>query len=386
MASKTTIKISNPDLHDAPSGVLTQDTAVGATTLNISATTWFSSIASATDYYYVVIGNYWENTTEIALVSAKTDSTFTVSSLKYSHSASDPVTYIPYNQVKVYGRTVTNWANNLVATIDIDCSAQFTTYEYNWTTYQFFVTTYYRSATTAVESDYSDETSFAVFTFYSAKKIIEAGLRKALTKADENPDASLGWNTLIDLLNEWLNEIATRKKQWQVLHTVSSPVLTTPWVAYIDKPTDLSVLEFITLNWTKLQFITKMRYNQLTYTSAAVGTPSGYTIKNDQIYFYPTPSAADSVVFEYYAMPAEVTSLTTQVKKEFATILIYFIAAQAAFIRNNEKRWNIMEIKYQQTLAAQIEDVTWYEQAGEAQEVEYTSIYWPLGWDLEWIL
>jgi hypothetical protein len=52
----------------------------------------------------------------------------------------------------------------------------------------------------------------------------------------------------------------------------------------------------------------------------------------------PTPADSYSVSFEYYAMPTEISSLTDNVKKEFATILIYFIAAQAAYIRNNEKR------------------------------------------------
>lgn len=375
--ARTIIRVANPSLSDNQQTFLTQDVAVGWTTLTVSSTIGFWAISWASDYYYLVIWRYWEDTTEIVLASAKTDSTFTVWALKYSHSSSDPITYIPYNQVKVYWR-LTSWgANNLLATIDIDCTNQVTRYDYTSTTYYYFVTSYYRSATTAEESDFSDETTSATFTVYSAKKIIEAGVKKAMTRVDENPDASLSWNACIDLLNEWLLEIITRKKKWQCLHKISAPTTTTANVAYIDKPTDMSILEFITVNGNKIQYISKMRYNQLTIsTTQSPGVPAWYTIKNDKIYFYPTPSDAHNVVFEYYAMPTFIDSLTTEVKKEFATILIYFIWAQAAYIRNNEKRWDKLELKFQQTLSLQIEDVTWYEQIWDAEETERTSIYW----------
>ena len=380
--AKTIIRVANPDLHDNQGTTLTSDTNIGATSLPITSSSGFKAIAWASDYYYVIIGNYGEQTSEITLVSAKTDTTFTCSALRFSHSASDPVTLIGWNQIKVYGRLITWGADIFItgSTTDIDCSQQFTTYEYTTTpaVYGIFTTTYYRSATVAEESDISDEIAVWTFTFKSAKKIIEAGLRKALTKADENPDASLGWNTLTDLMNEGLNEIITHKKRWQCLHKVDNSINTATWVAYVDKPLDLSVLEFISITGTKINYISKLRYNQLTSSTQGVITwkPYLYTIKNDKVYFYPTPNSIENVVYEYYSMPAEITSLSTEVKKEFATILVYFMAAQAAYIRNNEKRGALMDKKYNEILMSQIEDVTGEEQVGDAEEVERTSIYW----------
>jgi hypothetical protein len=84
--------------------------------------------------------------------------------------------------------------------------------------------------------------------------------------------------------------------------------------------------------------MTKFRYNQYINVSASSGCPDYYTIKNDKIYLYPTPDAVYTTSFEYFSTPTVITSLTQEVNKEFSTILIYFVAAQAAYIRNNEKR------------------------------------------------
>jgi hypothetical protein len=51
-----------------------------------------------------MIGNYGSSRSEIVLVSALDDNSFTIGACKYSHSASDPVIFIPYNKVIFYGR------------------------------------------------------------------------------------------------------------------------------------------------------------------------------------------------------------------------------------------------------------------------------------------
>ena len=76
------------------------------------------------------------------------------------------------------------------------------------------------------------------------------------------------------------------------------------------------------------------------------------------IYMVPKPNGSYETIFEYYSTHDVIESLTQEVKKELATILVYFIAAQASYIRNNEKRGNLMEAKYTRVLENQIEDVT----------------------------
>jgi hypothetical protein len=107
----------------------------------------------------------------------------------------------------------------------------------------------------------------------------------------------------------------------------------------------------------------------------STGVPCYYTIKNDQIYLYPKPDGIYTTSFEYYSTPTVVTSLTDDVKKEFSTMLIYFIATQASYIRNNEKRGNLMEVKFNRVMENQIEDVTWEEQSGDSVQSEQVEIY-----------
>ena len=374
---RNTIKISNPDLHDSQRTFLNTDVSWTWVTLTVTSTTWFWSISTATDYYYLLIGNYWDENAEIVLASDKTDTTFTVSALKYSHSSSEAVTYISYNQVKIYWRETTGWTNNILETLNIDCSQQYTAYESIDSTYVYFVSSFYREATTAEESDFSDEISASTFSLYSAKKIIEAWVKKAMTRIDENTNWVLSWDNLTDLLNEGLNEIITRKKQWLFLHKIDESISTVANTAYISTPDDLSIIDFIKVNWIKINYITKLRYNQYTnWSIVSSWIPCYWANKNNKVYLYPTPSSVQTVTYEYYSLPTVINSLTQEVNKEFATILIYFIAAHAAYIRGNEKRGDKMYVYYQQVLAQQIEDVTWYEQTWDAESIDFTSIYW----------
>lgn len=380
MSSRNKIQIGNPDLHESPTTGLSQDVAATSwTTLNVYSTSGFSAISTAPTYYYLLIGTYWSETSEIVLASSKTDTTFIISAPKYSHSASDAVTYIPYNKVKFYGRPTSGWPSNFLAIVDIDCTQQSTTYEYtpDINPYLFFVSTYYRSDTTADESGASDEISLTSFTANSTKKIIESGVRKAMTKVDENPDGILGWNILLDIVNEWLGEILTRKKQWQCLHKVDSSISTVANTEYISKPTDLSVLEFLYVDGRKIDYITKLRYNQYVTGNfvQATGKPVNYTIKNDKVYLYPKPDGVYTTSFEYYSVPDVVTSLSQEIRKEFSNILVYFVAAQAAYIRNNEKRGTLMEVKYNRVLENQIEDVTGQEQVWESATADVHDIW-----------
>lgn len=372
---RNTIKIANPSLDGNQQSSLVLDVAVWGTTLTVTSTVWYDLTANI----YLLIGNYWDQKSEIVLASAKTDSTFTVWALKYSHSASEPVTYIPYNQIKFYGREVSGWANNLLETVNIDATQQYTSYTYTGAKYSYFVTTYYREAATAEESDESDEISILTFNQYSAKKIIEAWVRRAMAKVDENAESSLSWSALIEELNNWLQEIMIRKKRWRFLHKVDTSISTSPWVQFIPNPSDLSINEYILVDWVKIEYITKMRFDQAvsTGTTPIIGKPYWYTIKNWKNYLYPTPDSVYPVTFEYYATPTEITSLTDQVYEELSVILTYYIAAMAAYIRGNEKRWDKMYAMYSKLLEQQVEDMTWYEQVWDAESIEYTSSYWP---------
>lgn len=374
--SKTKIRVANPGLYGNTATTLTQSCKVGDTTLNVASTIGFSEIVATEDRYYVVIGLYGSEKTEIVLVTAKADKTFTTEALKYSHSSSDRVTLIPYNQVKFYGMSSPTGAETLLETVDIDCTSQSTSYTYTAGVFNFFKTSYYRSAPTSSESDFSDVISGSTYSRYSVKKILESALRKAMTKADENDSGgALSWDNLIDLADEGLVEITTRKKEWSFLHKIDTSKSTTAGVDYIDEPSDASVIDFIKIKNRKIPYVSRFRYNQLMSRNLTTGDVLYWTRKNGKIYCLPTPSSDNDVIIEYFSMPDRITSLTDVVPKELATALIYYIAAQAAYTRGNEKRGDKMYVYYNQVINQQIEDVTGYEQSGTSEEIEQTSIY-----------
>lgn len=376
--SRNIIRVANPELQTNTQTQLSSELASWVTTLYVQSTSWLKPATWEPAQFNVIIGRYWEEKSEIVLVSAvPSNNTLTCSATKYSHSASDMVTLLPYDKIKFYWGMSPTSINNLIATLDIDPSSQSTKAEYGGGVYSYFAFSYYNSYLLE-ESDKSDYINSNIFTNNSVKKIIESWVRKALTRIDNNPNAVLTTDVLIDMVNEGLGEIIMKKRKWQFLHKINATLTTTTWVSYIEKPEDLSVLEFIIVNWRKIDYISKMKYDQYTsyWTVLPLGNPTNYTLKNWAIYLFPVPNESVPVIVEYYKKPETVTSLTDKVDSEFAVMLTYYIWAQAAFARNNEKTAKDNYAIFNSLLQNQIEEYTGAEQVGDWEYAEQTSIYW----------
>lgn len=376
--SRNIIRVANPELQTNTQTQLSIDVAVWATTLNVQSTSWIRPSTWEPVQFNVLIWRYWEEKSEITLISAvPSDTTLTCSPLKYSHSASDQVTIIPYDKIKFYWGVTPTSINNLLDTLNIDASSQSTKAEYGGWVYSYFCFSYYNSYLLE-ETEKSDYINSNTFTNNSVKKIIESWVRKALTRIDNNPNAVLTTEVLIDMVNEGLWEIIMKKRKWQFLHKIDSTLTTSTWVAYIEKPEDLSILEFLIVDWRKIDYISKMRYDQYTsyWTVLPQGTPSSYTLKNWKIYLFPTPDKVSTVTAEYYKKPEVVTSLTDQVDPEFSVMLTYYIGSQAAFARNNEKTAKDNYAIFNSLLQNQIEEYTGAEQVWDGEYAEQVSIYW----------
>lgn len=376
--SRNIIRVANPELQTNTQTQLSSELASWVTTLYVQSTSWIKPATWEPAQFNVIIGRYWEEKSEIVLVSAVPgNNTLTCSATKYSHSASDMVTLLPYDKIKFYWGMSPTSINNLIDTLDIDPSSQSTKAEYGGGVYSYFAFSYYNSYLLE-ESDKSDYINSNIFTNNSVKKIIESWVRKALTRIDNNPNAVLTTDVLIDMVNEGLGEIIMKKRKWQFLHKINATLTTTTWVSYIEKPEDLSVLEFIIVNWRKIDYISKMKYDQYTsyWTVLPLGTPTNYTLKNWAIYLFPVPNESVPVIVEYYKKPETVTSLTDKVDSEFAVMLTYYIWAQAAFARNNEKTAKDNYAIFNSLLQNQIEEYTGAEQVGDWEYAEQTSIYW----------
>lgn len=381
MANRRTIKIANPSLEQNQITYLTQDCNSAATTINVLDTNWFWAISAETDRYFLLLWGYWEEKSEIVSATAKTDSTFTISATKFSHTASEPVTYIPYNQIRFYGMVEEGDTPVLLDTVDIDTTAHFTSYTYTWDTYSYFMSRYYRSIETAVESSDSDIFSIRTFTKYSAKNIIESAVAKALTRIDENQNSVLNWNKCIIFLNEALEYIKMKKRKWQFLHKVTStnslflPLTTTIGASYIEnKPEDIAKIDVVKIDWEQIEYISPLRFNSM-HDDSASWKPNYWTIKNGEIYLSPKPDAEYSVEIEYYKDPETIESLVDPVDKEFLIPVTLYVWAQAAFARGNDKRGDKLMAEFESVMQTLIEEHTWPWQSGTPEEVDYTSIY-----------
>jgi len=328
--------------------------------------------------YYLVIGEYDIEKTEmkkVDLSNVATDATgFTVAALTFSHEASDPVTFMRYNQIKVYGAVTTGGGKVLIATIDIDCSKHYTEYTYSGAVYSYFYTTYYNS-TDDEESAYSEEIASTSFTRLSCKRIIESGLRKAQTKIDQSPNGELNWSNCLEILEDGVDEIMARKRKWSFLHKVNTGETTTASTAYIDIPTDVAQFEFLIIDGNKLDYISRRKYDTLTQSgsTADTGTPIFYTEKNNKHYLYPTPGAAYDVIQEYYKVPATLSDLSTELNRPFVPILIYYCGSVFAAIRGNDKKSSELYKQYEKNLELQSIEYSGPTQVGDATEIERTA-------------
>lgn len=373
------IKITNPPIEDEVRTYLTSDVAAAATTLSTLDNTGF--VLTGSNDYYILVGEYGFQKPEFLLVDASdagtADTGFKTSACKYSHSSSDPVTFIRYNQINVYGAATSGGTKTLIEAIDIDPSEQFTTYSYDGTTYSYFYTTYY-NVNDDEESAYSDEITSSSYTRKSIKRIIEAGLRKALTQLDRTQDSALNWQVAVEIVQDGIDEILTRKRTWPFLRTLKTDTTTTKDQTYIDKPADLSKLEFIIVNNQQLQLISRIDYNAYVYDNSLTtsGYPTTFMEKNNKYYIFPTPNNTYSIQYEYYKIPAVITTdLSTEIDFAFVPILIHYCAAHFAWIRGNDKRGDKMYKLFQDKLEEQVIEYTGPEQTGQAEYVERTSAY-----------
>lgn len=377
MDSVNKLKIANPSLENEPRTYLTADVDIADVDLPVLATTGFV-ISGAVDYN-IIAGEYGQEKTEIKTVDAGSgtnNTNFKIAALSFSHGASDPITFMRYNQIKIYGATSDGGTKNPIDTIDIDCSQQYTEYAYEGTDYDYFYITYYDTANTGSEkeSDYSDVIHSISQTRNSIKRIIESGLRKAMTSIDENSDSKLNWDIAIEVVQDGIDEILIKKRKWSFLRAIKNNTATVLGQQYIDKPDDLSYLQFLIIDQQLVSHFSHFKYNKQTADGgdADTGKPLYFTEKNNKYYLYPTPDAAYDVIYEYYKRPATIISnLSTEINVELIPILIYYCASQFAQIRGNDKLSSKMFALFQKVLEEQYIEFTGPEQA-MAESIEIT--------------
>lgn len=369
--TNNSIKVANPEVDGNPRAYITQDSSVGATSLAITSTSGFPT----TGNFYILVGDYGDEKSEVIRVTTVSGKTLTVDALANSHEASEPITKILYNQIRFYGMNSEDEApgTNTLATSNIDATAQYTEYIYTGSTYDYFATAYYNSDGDQI-SGYSETVRGASFTRRSTERIIRSAALKALTQIDDNPGSRLTMDNAITILQDGLDEISARKKRWPFWNTMSTGTTTATGINYIAKPTDLTQLVSIKVDGHKLDWFTKNDYNRYTEGTTSTGKPTHYTEKNGKYYLFPTPNSEYDITYEYYKVPDVISNMSTEIDIPFVPVLIYYCGSQFAYIRGNEKKGDSLYQMYVRLLEGQVEEYGGPEQDGVSEYVERTSI------------
>lgn len=383
---RTKLKIVNPQVSDSPRTYLTADVDAAATATSLTILSkrgFFKADRNNKDYFFILAGDYNQEKTEIKYITADdTDNkTLAVASLSNSHSAADPITYIDYDQIKIYGATLPGGTKTLLATINIDPTQSFTEYIYEYISgvnpilYSYFITAFFNSKLTLI-SEYSEEVEGTTFNRRSIKRIIESSAIKALTKIEESPTSILNWSNAVDIVQDGVDEIQVRKRTWPFWRSSYSGIFTQADVAYIEKPTNLAAMEFMKIDGTKVSYISRTKYIQLTGNSdtpSEKGRPVYYTDKNNRFYLIPCPDRQYTVDIDFYATPATLVELSDTVPLAIVPILIYYCSAMFAYIRGNDKRGDKMYAMFIKLLEQQVDEYSGPDQTGDAESIETTN-------------
>jgi hypothetical protein len=384
------IKVRNPEVTKNVVTYLTNDIAAGVASLPIlNKQGFFEDDRRAK--YYVILGDYEDEKSEIVLIDANNtqDQVLVLSgttTTKYSHAASDPVVFIKYNKVWYFGLAnetslpaspynISYPTGNFLKELEIDTTQQFTEYIYDGALGSIPV---FRSAWYNEEDDelssFSDPLTGGTYSVRSAKRVIDSACIKALTTIDQGSNSVLNYPNALIIAQDGLDEITTRCRKWNFLQRRTDGVPTTIGQNYIPRLSMTSQLQFLYIDGEKVDWRSNLDFGRLTTEDIAeTGIPEYFTEKNGRYYLYPTPDKAYSVTFEHHIYPIALETLNSDIDVPFVPIMIYYCAAQFAYIRGNDKRGDKMYAMYQKLLEQQIEEWSGPIQSGDAEYVEYTS-------------
>ncbi|KXB08827.1 hypothetical protein AKJ59_00415 [candidate division MSBL1 archaeon SCGC-AAA385M02] len=167
------IEIEHPDLGPAKTRL-----SADVSSSDTSATVENNNDLSTDDY--VVFGKPGEELSEIVKITGTSGNTtinFT-GGCKFDHSARTPVTYIKYNQVRIYSASEKDGTYSSLSTEDLDIDEEYTGYDdTTGTSSTWYKVKYYNSTTTTL-SDYSSAVQGTGYTSDSLYSMINEVLEE----------------------------------------------------------------------------------------------------------------------------------------------------------------------------------------------------------------
>lgn len=289
-----------------PYSYLTTNYASGVASFVVNNTDGFA----ANDY--IILGEIGHEQTEILqiqTVTAASGTLATTGNSRFAHSESTRVTKIPYNQIRFYWTSTTNFntSNPVAAWAAITPDQWFSQVEdtTNTTGYGWFT---FQNSTTAVVSGYSNPIPYANFGRNTVRKVLD-GFFSSLN----NKDLQL---ISLDDAYEWLNEAYDEARAELGLaikeYDASDGTDTISVVAGTKEyalPTDFgSMVQVFFGNNERIIGSADVADVDL-MDSTFYGLPDlHYYIRGSYIGFTPTPTEGDTIYYRYQKLPTDLNS------------------------------------------------------------------------------
>jgi len=294
--TNTVIKAEHPDMS------YVAKTRLGASVSAAEVTHTVVNNNKFTADDYVLFENLAEEKAELRkIASISGNTTIVTDALAFGHVKDTPIRFIPYNKVIFYtatGEEATYAARN-TASLAVD--SDFTYYDYTSGSSSTWAKIRYYNEQGTSYSEFSDAVQFSGYKSGSLQYLIDAVRRTTRTE-----DKSIvSDDELKDCFNDFANEIAS-ERNWQFLETNNTDSLEAGVQGY-DLPGNYrpgSIMQVrITSGSTYYypEFKPIAEFNNFNRSNTTGTIPSIFTIWNNQILFYPTPSTAgaDNVFYRY---------------------------------------------------------------------------------------
>lgn len=362
------IKVDNTALTYGYTTNLTAAVAAAGTALTVLN----NAGAAANDY--VLLGKLGEDTAEIRKISTVSGSTtINVDACSFAHGIDTPVTFIPYNQVRItsaatidgtyYTLTTTDIIPNTLTTNYYDTAGAGTT---------AYKVAFYNSTSTEL-SDYSPgllATSFGLTSLGSMISRVRSLINDTTQDLVTDEEIRI-W------LNEAQTNIGNRANDWAFVTASTTANLTASTNSY-SLPSDAKIIKHISIvdgsDEIPLDYITETQYRDLRADVTTTAVPSYWTVFGGSILLYETPSATvtSGLIISYIKTPAELTDPTDTTGVPEPKILVDYAVAMCLKKKGDYTSSGIFDGAYERGIAQLL--MAYAQRSGDAPTIRPISI------------
>ena len=288
-------------IKDREKTLLTAPIAVGGVTATVRAVDAAGGTTSAwNDNDYIIIGEIGAKNAELLQINGAvadgTTITFDQSGAggaRFVHAVDEPVYRIDYNMIEMSGNTAaTSVGTTVIALNEIQVDDLYTRYEDadNLVRAVPYTHGFTRWNNGANYSDYSDPIPYTGYTPRSLGRIMKM-VRRHL---DEEDFRTLRDEDIIEEINEKQRHIS-HERLWSFYEDIFSDSTVANTRQYdIDNDVVVGKSHTVVVRGDPMAKISRKRWNMLHWDTVVTGDPTHVHIWNNDMYFYPTPSAAAS--------------------------------------------------------------------------------------------